>query len=394
MPRCDQRFTPMAQRGQHWRWLWLVTAVVSTCFRNLGGETIGRVMLEPCLPFLDQPWAVYLRACWWFPNQRLNYIHDYIFPFLSVEVRQHVDCFGGILSSETAPLNTARCDPSSLPFCRKHLQYHQLQGKGIIIILSSYVSPYFRDIFPWRFRRSSRSSFRLAGSGSTSLRSTSARSRMLAPEGARIVDSAIIVWYQALLYPLNYSLYRLVSWLFFFWTYFCCADVSSPAKDMYVHVCAGLYWCTYIYIYMCVTWTFWYDMKVSLYIWLVSKDWQWNMGNPCLVQNPTWLLLDEIQFSLVCFHDPHTCHYSDCLGFFRGNPNQTSGWVWVVFLYLLVNICTVSLTFHEFPKPFQLILVDPWNSWRLYVLPYFGCDDNYIFGWVPSGDQAYGKPPI
>lgn len=250
MPRCDQRFTPMAQRGQHWRWLWLVTAVVSTCFRNLGGETIGRVMLEPCLPFLDQPWAVYLRACWWFPNQRLNYIHDYIFPFLSVEVRQHVDCFGGILSSETAPLNTARCDPSSLPFCRKHLQYHQLQGKGIIIILSSYVSPYFRDIFPWRFRRSSRSSFRLAGSGSTSLRSTSARSRMLAPEGARIVDSAIIVWYQALLYPLNYSLYRLVSWLFFLNIFLLCGCQLTSKR----YVCTRMCWIVlvYIHIYMCV----------------------------------------------------------------------------------------------------------------------------------------------
>ena len=214
MPRCDQRFTPMAQRGQHWRWLWLVTAVVSTCFRKLGGETIGRVMLEPCLPFLDQPWALYLRACWWFPNQRLNYIHDYIFPFLSVEVRQHVasiflfnllrlwhcsfaallrwdlvlrnfhSTLLGVILHRFCPLAGNICNSTNFRGRGLSSYYHH-------IIIYYHISSYYHHMFLHTletyshgdFRRSSPSS--QPGSGSTSLRSTGARSRMLAPEGAR-----------------------------------------------------------------------------------------------------------------------------------------------------------------------------------------------------------------
>jgi hypothetical protein len=74
---------------------------------------------------------------------------------------------------------------------------------------------------------------------------------MLAPEGARIVDSAIIVWYQALLYPLNYSLYRLVSWLFFFEHIFAVRMSAHQQKIcMYTYVldCTGVH----TYIYICV----------------------------------------------------------------------------------------------------------------------------------------------
>ena len=143
---------------------------------------------------------------------------------------------------------------------------------------------------------------------------------------------------------------RCIGWLVdFFLNIFLLCGCQLTSKR---YVCTRMCWIVLVYIYICYMDLLVWHEGVPVYLAGV-KGLAMKHGKPMLGSKPNMICCWMKSHFRWCVSMTHIhAIILIALVSMTGNPNQTSGWVWVVFLYLLVNICTVSLTFHEFPKAF------------------------------------------